>query len=251
MNINQDVLRDWIRDGLDRMGASQMDLAAAWGYDSPDKVNKFLNGTRQKMSIEELFATVEFFGNVPPAWLSTRAGELTYIPIEKEYEQERAALTHERRLGVPRGEIPQVEGTIGLGYRDDVETINIDIGGGQTISGAPVLGNWAIPAEVLQRRVRTATNHLHFIECEGNSMYPIIKDGDVVLIDQTKRSPNMPGIFALWEDGGQTIKQVEVVRDSEPRRLRLIPANKEYSAYEVPADDVVIIGRYVARFTVD
>lgn len=82
-------------------------------------------------------------------------------------------------------------------------------------------------------------------------MSPIIKDGDVVLIDQTKRSPNMPGIFALWEDGGQTIKQVEVVRDSEPRRFRLIPANKDYSTYEVLAEEVVIIGRYIARFTVD
>ncbi len=82
-------------------------------------------------------------------------------------------------------------------------------------------------------------------------MRPLINDGDVVLVDQSRRNPNMPGIFALYEGEGQTIKQVEVVRGITPTRLRLIPANKDYSAYEVPADDVHIIGRYVARFTVD
>ncbi|MFC3206829.1 LexA family transcriptional regulator [Aquamicrobium soli] len=250
MTLDQDILREWVRKHLAESGRTQAELAAAWGYDSPDRVNKFLAGTR-KMGIDELFATVRFIGAVPPAWFTGAPRELTYVPVEEEVENERAALTRERRYGTPRGEIPQIDGTIGLGNRSDVATVNIDIGNGHAISGAPVLGNWAIPAEVLQRRVRTTTSHLHFIECEGNSMYPLIKDGDVVLIDQTKRSPNMPGIFALWEDGGQTIKQVEVVRDSEPRRLRLIPANKEYSTYEVLADDVVIIGRYVARFTVD
>lgn len=74
-------------------------------------------------------------------------------------------------------------------------------------------------------------------------------DGDFVFIDETKINPRMPGIFALWEGDGITIKRIEVVANSDPIRLRLIPENEKYSSYEQNGDEVRIIGRYAGRFT--
>lgn len=82
-------------------------------------------------------------------------------------------------------------------------------------------------------------------------MEPKIRDGDVVLVDTTKRDPTMPGVFAVRDGSSFTVKQVERLRGSDPAQLRLIPINRDYAAEVVLADDVEIIGRYVARFTMD
>lgn len=224
-----------------------------------DHISKYLSGVRKKLSAEEFEGLTAFFlDNYPnvnmrtgyvPLIDSDGVGELTYVSDEEEWSAQRAAVSSNSRRGIPAGEIPQIDGTIGAGNSDTV--VAISMGGDGIETGAPVVGTWRMPPAVLRRRVSTSTKHLHFIECEGNSMEPKIRDGDVVLIDESKRVPNMPGIFALWEDGGQTIKQVEIVRGSDPLRFRLVPYNKDYQPYERLAEEVHIIGRYVARFTVD
>lgn len=248
--MDNEIIAKWLETGIKVAGITQTDLAHGIGM-KPDRINKILSLNRG-MSPAEMIRAAVFLGRDMPA----RELAKDIRPLHLEYEgadaqSHSAAITLDHRFNVPKGGIPQIEGSIGLGTREDVETITIDLGNGESTAAAPVLGTWHIPAEVLARRVRTSIDHLHFIECEGNSMYPLIKDGDVVLVDQSKRNPNMPGIFALYEGDGQTIKQVEMVRGAEPSKLRLIPANKDYSTYEVAADEVHIIGRYVARFTVD
>lgn len=248
--MEREVIAKWLETGIKVADITQSDLAEAIGI-SQDQVSKIIKMKRSMTAVEMIRAAV-FLGRELPA--KELAGKIR--PLHLEYDSTDplalpAAINHERRFNIPAGGIPQIEGSIGLGNRDDVETLTIDLGNGESTAAAAVLGTWHIPASVLQRRVRTSIEHLHFIECEGNSMYPLIKDGDMVMIDQSRRNPSMPGIFALYEDGGQTIKQVEVVRGVEPAKLRLIPANKDYSTYEVDAEDVHIIGRYVARFTVD
>jgi DNA-binding XRE family transcriptional regulator len=184
--------------------------------------------------------------------------ELTYASASEFYSPPggarrnvTAVLNGEGAHGIPDGTIAQVDSSIGLGLRMPPDVITIELPADNEVVGAPVLDTWRIPPSVLARRLRTSPRNVHFVECEGDSMEPLIKDGDVVLVDQTRRNPNMPGVFALYEGNGYTLKRVEVVRGSEPEMLRLIPANPAYSTYEVRAEDVHIIGRYVARFTVD
>lgn len=250
--MEREIIAKWLETGLKVADINQKDLAEAIGI-SQDQVSKIINMKRSMTAVEMIRAAAFLSRDLPAQQLAggVRPLHLEYIDGAGELLRLPASMTTERRFNIPAGGIPQIEGTIGLGSRDDVQTLTIDLGDGESTAAAPVLGTWHIPAEVLARRVRTSVNHLHFIECEGNSMFPLIKDGDVVLVDQSKRNPNMPGIFALYEGDGQTIKQVEVVRGVDPARLRLIPANKDYSTYEVEAEDVHIIGRYVARFTVD
>lgn len=255
--MESEIIINWLEKGIETAGIAQADLARAVGM-TPDKLNRVLKG-RREIAVGELVRISMFLDRPLPA--KQLAGDIRPLELRREALREdddppfasepRSALTHEQRFHVAPGEIPQIDGTIGMGSRDDVEVLEIALSNGESVAAAPVLGSWRIPTSVLQRRVRTSVDHLHLVEAEGNSMEPLIRDGDVVLVDQSRRNPTMPGIFALWENGGQTIKQVEIVRGTEPLRYRLIPANPTYQTYEVPADEVTIIGRYVARFTVD
>lgn len=255
--MDSEIIKAWLKRAIDTAGIAQADLARAVEM-TPDKLNRVLQGKRE-ITVGEIIRISMYLDCQLP--VKALAGDVRPMDLRRESDSPlrlettehhwQPAMSHEHRYGVEAGEIPQVEGTIGLGSRSDVETLTIELGNGESVAAAPVLGSWRIPMSVLQRRVRASADSLHFLECEGNSMFPIIKDGDVVLVDQSRRNPTMPGIFALWENGGQTIKQVEIVRGTDPVQYRLIPANKDYATYEVPAEEVTIIGRYVARFTVD
>lgn len=153
--------------------------------------------------------------------------------------------------GIAADEISQIQPDAGLGDRDSSLEITIDIGNGNSVQGVGVVGTWRMPDAVLRRRAAAPIRSLFFVECYGNSMEPKIRDGDVVLVDTTKRDPTMPGVFAVRDGSSFTVKQVERLRGSDPAQLRLIPINRDYAAEVVLADDVEIIGRYVARFTMD
>lgn len=196
------------------------------------------------------------------AWLMTgedsdEVERLPFLPEDvpdgpgRDYPGIHGHIGTEGRVGIPENEIPQIDANYGLGYQAPPDVITVEVGAGQTVSAVPLLGTWRIPDQVISRRIRTSFQNLHFVECEGDSMEPRIKDGDVVLVDQSRKNPSMPGIFAIAEPTGLTLKKVEIVRGSVPLRLRLIPENLAYSSYEVDADEVTIIGRYVARFTMD
>ncbi len=259
---SREILRTWLEGQIEKKGhGARKKLAECLGVGS-SAITRMTSTDPGKESREitaaELLKMAEFFGEFPPLLSppDEHAGELKRVPLghefdpDPEFEPVQRAVSDGRRVGIAPDEIPQAE-TLGLGLRDAGEQIQIDIGGGSSVIGVPVSDTWRVPTTVLRRRVSTPIEQLHFVECEGNSMYPLINNGDVVLVDRSKRNPRMPGVFALWEGDGQTIKQVEYVQGSVPPKLRLIPANKDYTTYEVLADDVFIIGAYVARFTVD
>lgn len=152
------------------------------------------------------------------------------------------------RSGIVEGEIAHLDANLGAGLASDAPQVAFEQGG-HTIGAANVLGTWRLPEFVARRTLRASSKRIHIVECTGDSMEPRIMDGDFVFIDETKRNPRMPGIFALWEGDGITIKRIEIVANSNPQRLRLIPENEKYSAYEQNSDEVQIIGRYAGRFT--
>lgn len=101
---------------------------------------------------------------------------------------------------------------------------------------------WGMPEEFL-RSMRLSARNIRLVALEGDSMEPLLRDGDIVLIDERSRDPRTPAIYALWEGNGAVCKRVEVVKGSDPLRYRLISVNPEYSTFEVLASDADIIGR--------
>jgi len=164
---------------------------------------------------------------------------------------EAAIVSTEHRVGVPDDAIPQLDAQIGMGMGVEAPELVLPIAAGETVVGARVIDTWRIPKSVLQRRVSASLKHLHFVECLGDSMEPRIRDGDVVLIDTSRRVPSPPGIFALWDGFSQTLKRLEIVPNTDPPKVLIIPENGRHTTYERTIDEINVIGRYVGRFTVD
>lgn len=153
-------------------------------------------------------------------------------------------------FGVPEGAIPEIDGLVGAGSAAEADVVQIPLGmDGESVLGARVKAHWVIPPTAIARMRRVSTRHLQLIECVGDSMEPRVMDGDVVLIDTSQRTPSPPGIFALWDGYGVTLKRVEIIPNSDPPTLRLIPENQRHETYDRQIDEVNIIGRLVARFT--
>lgn len=111
----------------------------------------------------------------------------------------------------------------------------------------PVLAEWTLP-EDLVRGHTTPGRHLALIRVEGNSMEPEYHPGDRVLVDLSRRKPSPPGEFVIWDGMGLVLKRVELVPNTEPRRIRLLSINPGYTPYEVVLDEHTIVARVIGKW---
>ena len=101
-----------------------------------------------------------------------------------------------------------------------------------------------VSRRLIEDELRAKPSDMLLIECRGSSMEPDFLHGDQILIDRRDTNPVQPGAFALWDGDGYVVKLVERV----PQKLgiyRIFSANDRYSAYEVDAEQVRILGRPV------
>jgi hypothetical protein len=122
---------------------------------------------------------------------------------------------------------------------------------GNTYAAEGIAGEWSLPHPVMSGMLRASPKNILAFEVIGDSMEPRLKPGDRVFVDRRLTYPNPEGIFVLWDGYSIVVKQLQIVRGSDPLKLRVISANPQYEAYEVLADDAKIIGRFVGRFTAD
>lgn len=207
------------------------------------------------ITTENLTLIADVFDLVTLNWLATGRGPAPRKdPIiggyDPDADERPAALHSDGRINVPKGEIPEVHATLGMGHAEDAETISVPIGG-QSVAALRVIDTWKIPERVLRRRLSGSMGHVHIVESLGDSMFPRIHDGDFVFVDTSSRAPSPPGIFALYDGIGQTLKHLELIPNSDPPRVKIIPENPRYDSYERALDEVTIIGRYLCRLTMD
>jgi len=91
---------------------------------------------------------------------------------------------------------------------------------------------------LLENRLKGAD--LSAIRVEGDSMEPLLRSGDEIFVDRTKRSGE--GVFVVRIGDALHVKQV---RASAPDTIALISANEAYAPLELPRDEVEVIGRVV------
>lgn len=82
---------------------------------------------------------------------------------------------------------------------------------------------------------------LSVIAVAGDSMIPTLHDGDEILVDRTPRA---------WRDGvhvarvGDSLLVKRLVFE-RPGQVRVISDNRSYDPYDLPLEDIAIIGRVV------
>ena len=95
----------------------------------------------------------------------------------------------------------------------------------------------------IRDRLKAAPSMLRVMAVQGDSMWPTLNDGDVILVDLNQRNPTPPGVFVLHDGMGLVAKRLERVPMSEPPRVRIISDNTQYAPYDCTSDEVNIIGR--------
>ena len=82
---------------------------------------------------------------------------------------------------------------------------------------------------------------LSSIRVMGDSMDPLLRDGDEILVDRTPR-PFRDGVHVLRLGEMLHVKRVQA---GAPGRVRLISANEAYDPIDVGLDEVDLVGRVV------
>ena len=95
----------------------------------------------------------------------------------------------------------------------------------------------------IKNGLKASPSQLRIMKVEGDSMEPTLMNGDTVLVDMTRKSPNPPGIFVLDDGMGLVAKRLQHVPNSDPPAVHVISDNKHYPEYERTAEEINIIGR--------
>ena len=119
--------------------------------------------------------------------------------------------------------------------------------GDGAISGEspPEVARWRLPEAMLRHEGGAAPDNLRILRARGDSMEPLVGEGDRLIVDVSRRAPATGEMAVLWDGLGLVVKRVEAVAGSEPAELRLISANPVYEPYAVPAQDVHMVGKVV------
>lgn len=102
-----------------------------------------------------------------------------------------------------------------------------------------------LPERLVRHELRAAPEDLRSMEVSGPSMSPMLESGDQILVDLRERTPSQPGIFALFDGIGITVKWVELLPFTEPQRVRVSSENKRFKEWEGTLEEVHILGRVV------
>jgi len=82
---------------------------------------------------------------------------------------------------------------------------------------------------------------LSAIAVAGDSMEPVLREGDEILVDRTPR-PLRDGVHVVRVDGAVLVKRLDTGR---PGTIALISDNHAYRPLDLPAAEVEVIGRVV------
>lgn len=116
------------------------------------------------------------------------------------------------------------------------------MGGGGTGEGDLLTG--LVPRHLIENEFRGKPVDFRLVNVRGDSMEPVFRHGDQLLIDTRDRNPVQPGPFAVFDGDTYVVKLVERV----PGRrgwYRIFSANDRYSPEELEETETTIMGRPV------
>ncbi|MGC6516395.1 MAG: S24 family peptidase [Candidatus Puniceispirillaceae bacterium] len=108
--------------------------------------------------------------------------------------------------------------------------------------------SWPFQTAILRTLPHSHISHLRLITVRGDSMSPVLEDGDIIMIDTGQTDPHKEGIFVLDDGHGLVVKRLSLIHDKsskDPPRLRISSANPAYVPYRRALEDVRILGHVI------
>ena len=100
-----------------------------------------------------------------------------------------------------------------------------------------------MPDAMIRHEGRAAPENLRILGARGDSMEPLIGEGDRIVVDVSRRAPVTGEMAVLWDGGGLVVKRVRDLLRSEPPSLRLHSTNPAYEPYTCLVDEAHIVGK--------
>lgn len=135
--------------------------------------------------------------------------------------------------------IPELDVHVNAGTGVDMEALM------SAHEAAAVIGMHAFPTLAFRENFGASPGRIRIIPVRGNSMEPRLWSGQRVMVDIEDKTPSPPGMFVVWDGLGLVIKNVEVVPNSDPLRVRISSSNRDFDPYERTLDEAHINGRVI------
>lgn len=123
--------------------------------------------------------------------------------------------------------------------------VSASAGFGANADGEAAVGHIAFDALWLRQLCRAAPSDLSFIRVQGDSMSPVLSDGDDILVDQSDRAERLrDGIYVLRRDDALMVKRLAI--NPSTRRITIKSDNPAYQDWpDCEPSTLNIIGRVV------
>lgn len=222
------------------------------------KLERGLDKGGRKLHEGWIVRAAKAFAVSPSAIISTNYDalieKLARVPDERDEpnaEFEQAAPALHQGFGIPEFEI--IAGASYGGGVDDSEW-NVPAGDEGSISGHMPVAMWNLPPSFVETEMGLRSGFADIIKIRGDSMDDgsarSLAANDRVFIDRRDRDPRQGGFFAVWDGEGVIVKQVEIVRGSEPPQIVCKSLNKGYDPFTLVLDgNAHIIGRVAGKIT--
>lgn len=120
-----------------------------------------------------------------------------------------------------------------------IDRINASCGGGAFEDDEIEVSYIKLSKETLEKLGYGSSNSLEAIKVVGDSMYPTLKDKELILIDKSLNKYNSNSVFLVNTTNGLFVKRLKINDD----KIDLISDNNEYSNFTLCVDEVTILGK--------
>jgi phage repressor protein C with HTH and peptisase S24 domain len=126
----------------------------------------------------------------------------------------------------------------------DVYNVEASAGHGALVDSEMVVDRLSFPPGYLRQITSSHPRNLAIIGVKGDSMQTTLADGDLVMIDTSKRDLSFDGLFVL-QDGGASLLVKRVGRAARRGWVKLISDNKVYDAIEREVGEIDVVGKVI------
>lgn len=97
-------------------------------------------------------------------------------------------------------------------------------------------------SEWIDKTLHARPQDLRTAVVQDDSMKTTLNHGDMLVVNVTRKIPNPPGLFVLFDGMGIVVKRLEMVSQN---MVRVISDNPQYTPYERELSDLNIVGKVV------
>lgn len=253
MESDSDIARRRLHDLLRDRGTTATQLARAIGR-GKDYIRDFLSGRKASLAAGDVAAIEAALGLpagslVPPRRLRLVSSFDPDAPDHEEPDDTPAKSSIGKGHRLTPGAIAEIDVRAGAGGGGFATVHNVS-DDSVTYAGDAVRAEWILPPSFVRDELHLSYGRAEIIPIRGDSMEPDLRDGDRVIIDRTDTNLRQGGIFAVLDGGELIVKQVELIRGTDPPQIICKSRNPNYSPITLTLDEgTTVIGRVAAKIS--